>query len=53
MEALRQLGRMLEAADKNKGAAGGDRKSEPRGSYVEPRDKTPTLAELGMTQHPF
>lgn len=32
----------------NRGAAGGGKKEAPRGSFVEPRDTTPTLADLGI-----
>ena len=32
------------------GAAAGGTKESPRGSYVEPRDTTPTLAEICITK---
>lgn len=32
----------------NKGAAAGGHKDGPRGSFVEPRDTSPTLAEAGI-----
>lgn len=48
--AERRLGEMLKAAPKNTGAAGGGKKDAPRGSIVEPRDTTPTLADLGINK---
>lgn len=47
-DALTRLGEMLKATPKNTGAAGGGKKDAPRGSIVEPRDTTPTLADLGI-----
>lgn len=48
LQAERRLGELLKAAPKNTGAAGGGKKDAPRGSIVEPRDTTPTLADLGI-----
>jgi hypothetical protein len=57
MRAERRLGELL-AAQKalpreqgggmNKGASAGGKKESPRGAFTEPRDQTPTLAELGI-----
>jgi hypothetical protein len=41
---------MLEQSPLNKGAAGGGKKETSRGTLVELRDTTPTLAELGITK---
>jgi hypothetical protein len=46
--ALAKLGELLKAMPKAKGAKAGGKKAGPRGSYVAPRDSTPTLAELGL-----
>jgi N6-adenosine-specific RNA methylase IME4 len=48
IEALAQLGNMLRDMPKNKGAAGGGIKESSRGIFLEPRDTTPTLADLGL-----
>lgn len=48
IDALTRLGEMLKATPKNIGAAAGGKKDAPRGSIVEPRDTTPTLADLGI-----
>jgi hypothetical protein len=42
------LGEALKTMEKNKGAAGGGKKTASRGSIVEPRDTTPTLSDLGI-----
>jgi hypothetical protein len=42
------LDRMLKEMPKNIGSAGGGKKKSSRGTYLEPRDKTPTLADLGL-----
>jgi N6-adenosine-specific RNA methylase IME4 len=47
-EAEAQLGIELEKQPKAKGAAGGGKKTRSRGPIVELRDKTPTLAEMGI-----
>ena len=44
------MGEMLADSELNKGAAGGGKKTAPRGNYVAPRDDTPTLAELGLSK---
>lgn len=44
------MGEFLLRAEKNKGASGGGTKDGPRGNYKEPRDKTPTLAAVGLTK---
>lgn len=46
LDAERKLGEILKATPRNQGAAAGGKKDGPRGDYVEPRDETPTLAEL-------
>jgi len=46
--AERRLGEMLAEMPKNAGAAAGGKKDAPRGALVEPRDTTPTLADLGI-----
>ena len=33
------------------GASAGGRKEGPRGSYLDPRDTRPTLAEAGIDKH--
>lgn len=52
IRAERRLGELLKAQKEtvgmNRGAAGGGKKESPRGSYVEPRDSAPTLAEAGI-----
>jgi len=45
-----KLGEFLHAMDTNKGAAGGGKKESPRGRLIQPRDETPTLAELGISK---
>ena len=45
-----KLGAFWKVAEKNQGAAAGGEKQGPRGSYTKPRDKTPTLADLGMSK---
>ncbi len=49
-DATRLLGGFLRAETKNVGAAAGGKKTGPRGTYREPRDATPTLADLGLTK---
>jgi hypothetical protein len=44
-----RLGELL-AKQKNKGAAGGGKKDGSRGHVLQPRDKTPTLAQLNITK---
>jgi hypothetical protein len=46
----RTLGLILAQTPKAKGAAGGGKKDSPRGIYLEPRDSTPTIAELGISK---
>lgn len=52
MRAERRLGEMLkgqrETVGLNKGAAAGGKKGAPRGSFVEQRDQSPTLADVGI-----
>lgn len=48
INALSALGDTLKALPKAKGATSGGKKSGPRGSFVELRDQTPTLADLGI-----
>jgi N6-adenosine-specific RNA methylase IME4 len=48
--ALNRLAEELAKLPKAKGARGGGKKASPRGPLLEPRDKTPTLAELGVTK---
>lgn len=48
LDAERLLGQMLQQTPKNVGAAAGGEKQSSRGTYVEPRDRTPTLADLGI-----
>jgi hypothetical protein len=48
MRAERRLGQMLRDKPMNKGAAAGGKKESSRGTFTEPRDTTPTLAELGI-----
>jgi len=43
-------GEFLAGAAKNKGASAGGKKESSRGNYLQPRDTTPTLAELGITK---
>src|SRR3990167_3965255 len=54
-QAERALGLLLEAQRQgvglNKGAVAGGTKVGPRGSYVDPRDTRPTLAEAGIDKH--
>ena len=45
-----RLGEELAKVPKAKGARAGGTKAGPRGAYVEPRDKTPSLAELGIAK---
>lgn len=45
VDAKTRLGGFLKAGPKNNGAATGGKKNGPRGSHVEPRDETPTLAD--------
>ena len=35
----------------NRGAAGGGKKSGPRGSMTDPRDCTPKLSDMGINKH--
>jgi hypothetical protein len=44
------MGQLLEKAEKNKGAKAGGKKTGSRGTYVVPRDSSPTLAELGISK---
>lgn len=52
--AERRLGEVIkqqkETVGLNKGAAGGGVKDSPRGNFTEPRDTTPTLAEVGISK---
>ena len=52
LRAERRLGEMLreqkEAVGMNRGASAGGVKESSRGTYTEPRDTTPTLAEVGI-----
>lgn len=50
LDASRRMGELLQATERAKGAASGGTKTAPRGSYVEPRDTHPTLAEIGITK---
>lgn len=50
LQAERRLGEMLRVMPKSVGAAAGGVKDGPRGSYVEPRESTPTLADIGITK---
>ena len=47
------MGEMLAETERAKGAAAGGKKDAPRGNYTEPRDKEPTLADLGIQFQPF
>jgi N6-adenosine-specific RNA methylase IME4 len=51
LQAERRMGEMLKASELNKGASAGGKKVSPRGHYLLPRDKTPTLKELGLTKN--
>jgi len=42
---------MMAQQPKNLGAAAGGKKESPRGSYTDPRDKQPTLAEAGIDKN--
>lgn len=48
--ALAKLGELVRDLLKNKGAQAGGKKAGPRGAYVESRDTTPTLADLGISK---
>ena len=52
LRAERRLGELIKAQKEtvglNRGAAGGGKKDAPRGSFVEPRDVSPTLADAGI-----
>lgn len=48
IRAERRLGEMLAETPKATGAAGGGKKTGPRGTFTEPRDTTPTLADMGI-----
>jgi N6-adenosine-specific RNA methylase IME4 len=52
LRAVRRLGQLLQAQKEtvgfNRGAAGGGKKSGPRGSLINPRDLRPTLASQGI-----
>jgi phage N-6-adenine-methyltransferase len=52
IRAERRLGEMIIEQERtvglNRGAAGGGKKDGPRGTYTEPRDSRPTLAEAGI-----
>jgi N6-adenosine-specific RNA methylase IME4 len=48
--AERRAGQLLRQMEKNKGAAGGGKKSAPRGRLTQPRDTTPKLADLGISK---
>lgn len=50
LRAERRLGELLKDAPKAKGASAGGKKESSRGPYQEPRDKTPTLAESGISK---
>ena len=50
VEAIRLLGEALAREPKNAGAAGGGIKDGPRGTLLEPRDTTPTLADMGISK---
>ncbi|MBA4192588.1 MAG: hypothetical protein C0467_31860 [Planctomycetaceae bacterium] len=49
-DAIALMGEFLHGAEKNRGASAGGEKEGSRGSYREPRDTTPTLAEVGITK---
>jgi hypothetical protein len=44
------LGEIQSKTEKTKGAAGGGKRKGLRGTLVEPRKKTPTLADLGISK---
>ncbi len=50
LDAERMLGQYLRQAPKARGAAAGGSKDGPRGTYTEPRDETPTLADMGISK---
>ena len=50
LRAERRLGEILAKTEKAKGAAGGGKKTGPRGTLVEPRDKTPKLDDVGISK---
>ena len=50
MEALRQLGRMLDKSDRAKGTAGAGRPKKGGATRSLPKSETPTLAELGLNK---
>jgi len=54
IRAERRLGEMIREQKQgeglNKGAAAGGVKESPRGNYTEPRDTTPTLADIGISK---
>jgi hypothetical protein len=54
IRAERRLGEMLieqkNGEGLNKGASAGGVKESPRGNYTEPRDTTPTLADIGISK---
>jgi len=50
LRAERKAGELLRDMEKNKGARAGGTKAAPRGRLVQPRDKTPKLADLGVSK---
>ena len=50
MRAEIRAGELLAEMVKNKGAAGGGKKDAPRGSIKQPRDLTPKLSDLGVSE---
>lgn len=50
IEAMRRLGEMWAQSPKNNGARAGGKKLSSRGPLSEPRDITPTLADLGLSK---
>lgn len=55
IRAERRIGELMaaqrDAGMLNRGASAGGEKESPRGSYTDPRDKAPTLAEAGIDKH--
>lgn len=50
VDALALMGEFLKATEKNQGASAGGKKESSRGAFLEPRDSTPTLAQVGITK---
>jgi hypothetical protein len=51
VRAERRAGELLREMPKNEGASAGGEKDGPRGTYVVPRDETPTFADLGISKN--